>query len=134
MGKKEEKDGGIYWNPNAYEWVGYGQAIKSSGGGDPMKLFGGQQSALPAGASATPISSAPVTAQMPQTPVAPVTAQMSSMAIPQAPQPTAMPTPAYDFVANAGMPATAQMPQAPVAPQPVQGQPFNNIINDRILY
>lgn len=130
----KEKDGGIYWNPNAYELVGYGQAIKSSGGGDPMKLFGGQQSALPAGASATPISSAPVTAQMPQTPVAPVTAQMSSMAIPQAPQPTAMPTPAYDFVANAGMPATAQMPQAPVAPQPVQGQPFNNIINDRILY
>ena len=121
----KEKDGGIYWNPNAYELVGYGQAIKGSGGGDPMKLFGGQQTALPAGASATPISSAPVTAQMP------------SMAIPQAPvapQPTAMPTPAYDFVANAGMPATAQMPQAPVAPQPVQGQPFNNIINDRIPY
>ena len=138
----KEKDGGIYWNPNAYELVGYGQAIKGSGGGDPMKLFGGQQTALPAGASATPISSAPVTAQMPsmaipQAPVAPVTAQMPSMAIPQAPvapQPTAMPTPAYDFVANAGMPATAQMPQAPVAPQPVQGQPFNNIINDRIPY
>ena len=138
----KEKDGGIYWNPNAYELVGYGQAIKGSGGGDPMKLFGGQQTALPAGASATPISSAPVTAQMPSTampqaPVAPVTAQMPSMAMPQAPvapQPTAMPTPAYEFVANAGMPATAQMPQAPVAPQPVQGQPFNNIINDRILY
>ena len=75
--------------------------------------------------------------QAPVAPVAPVTAQMPSMAIPQAPvapQPTAMPTPAYDFVANAGMPATAQIPQAPVAPQPVQGQPFNNIINDRILY
>lgn len=127
----KEKDGGIYWNPNAYELVGYGQAIKGSGGGDPMKLFGGQQTALPAGASATPISSAPVTAQIPQAPVAPVTAQTPTMV---APQPTAMPTPAYDFVANAGMPATAPMPQAPIAPQPVQGQPFNNIINDRIPY
>lgn len=140
----KEKDGGIYWNPNAYELVGYGTAIKGSQGGDPMKLFGGQASAVPAGASATPISAAPVTAQMPGTvigtaPMSPMTPQ--AMPTPVAPQavmpapavatPQPMPAPAYDFVANAGMP---QAQPAPVAPQPVQGQPFNNVLQDRILY
>ncbi|MBO7735307.1 MAG: hypothetical protein J6S67_22265 [Methanobrevibacter sp.] len=93
-----EKDGGIYWNPNAYELIGYGQAIKGSTNADPMKLFGGQQTALPAGASATPISSAPANASMPgvATP-----AMQAPMAQPVA---QAMPAPAYDFVQNAGMP------------------------------
>lgn len=108
-----EKDGGIYWNPNAYELVGYGQAIKGSINADPMKLFGGQASAVPAGASATPISSAPATAQMPM-PQQPTAMPMApaAPAMPQAPQQPAapMPAPAYDFVNNAqGMP----MPQAP---------------------
>lgn len=108
-----EKDGGIYWNPNAYELVGYGQAIKGSINADPMKLFGGQASAVPAGASATPISSAPATAQMPM-PQQPTAMHMvpAAPAMPQAPQQPAapMPAPAYDFVNNAqGMP----MPQAP---------------------
>lgn len=110
-----EKDGGIYWNPNAYEIVGYGQAIKGSVNADPMKLFGGQVSAVPAGASATPISSAPTTAQMPM-PQQPTAMPMApaAPAMPQAPQqPVAqapIPAPAYDFVNNAqGMP----MPQAP---------------------
>ena len=103
-----EKDGGIYWNPN-----GYGQAIKGSINADPMKLFGGQASAVPAGASATPISSAPATAQMPM-PQQPMAMPMApaAPAMPQAPQQAAapMPAPAYDFVNNAqGMP----MPQAP---------------------
>lgn len=110
----KEKDGGIYWNPNGYELVGYGQAIKGSSGGDPMKLFGGQAPTLPAGASATPISSAPAGAQMPMTQQAP--AMQAPMAQPVA-QPATMPAPAYDFVANAGMPAAAPMPQA----APVQG-------------
>lgn len=108
-----EKDGGIYWNPNAYELVGYGQAIKGSVNADPMKLFGGQVSAVPVGASATPISSAPGTAQMPM-PQQPMAMPMApaAPAMPQAPQQAAapMPAPAYDFVNNAqGMP----MPQAP---------------------
>lgn len=108
-----EKDGGIYWNSNAYELVGYGQAIKGSINADPMKLFGGQASAVPAGASATPISSAPATAQMPM-PQQPMAMPMApaAPAMPQAPQQAAapMPAPAYDFVNNAqGMP----MPQAP---------------------
>nr|DAU20409.1 MAG TPA: protein of unknown function DUF2815 [Caudoviricetes sp.] len=107
-----EKDGGIYWNPNAYEIVGYGQAIKGSVNADPMKLFGGQVSAVPVGASATPISSAPGTAQMPM-PQAPV--------MPQAP----MPAPAYDFVNNAQGVPTAQ---------PASSQPFSTLVNDRIPY
>ena len=117
-----EKDGGIYWNPNGYELVGYGTEIKSSGA-DPMAMFGGKSYQLPAGASATPISSAPATAQMPMAQPAapaampapaPATTQMP-MAQPAAPAampapapmaPAAMPAPAYDFVNNAqGMPA-----------------------------
>ena len=154
-----EKDGGIYWNPNGYELVGYGTEIKSSGA-DPMSMFGNNRDyKLPAGASLTPISSAPATAQMPLTqPTAPAampaSAPMAQMptaqpAAPAAPAampapapmaqpvaPVAMPAPAYDFVNNAqGMPAApvAQMPMAqPVAP--AQGQPFSTLINDRIPY
>ena len=132
----KEKDGGIYWNPNGYELVGYGQAIKGSSGGDPMKLFGGQAPTLPAGASATPISSAPAGAQMPMTqqnfqnpssvPAVGVT-QANGMAnvataVPQMNNggvntvtPVNMPAPAYDFVANAGMPAAAPAFTQPVA-------------------
>ena len=114
----KEKDGGIYWNPNGYELVGYGQAIKGSSGGDPMKLFGGQAPTLPAGASATPISSAPAGAQMPMTQQAPAMQAPMAQPVTQAMQaPATMPAPAYDFVANAGMPAAAPMPQA----SPVQG-------------
>lgn len=147
-----EKDGGIYWNPNAYELVGYGQAIKINA--DPMKLFGGQASAVPAGASATPISSAPATAQMPM-PQQPMAMPMApaAPAMPQAPQQAAapMPAPAYDFVNNAqgiqsapapmpaqmpmGMPQAAPAPMAqPVQSAPQQGQPFNSLIQDRIPY
>lgn len=137
----KEKDGGLYWNPNGYELVGYGAEIKSSVGADPMALFGGQSYQLPAGASMTPTSSAPATAQMPLT--APVTSPSLAAPItpmqqvPQAPQ--VMPAPAYDFVANAGMPtAPVAMPQAPVASQaqvvPQGGQPFNSLLNDRVNF
>lgn len=149
-----EKDGGIYWNPNAYEIVGYGQAIKGSVNADPMKLFGGQVSAVPVGASATPISSAPGTAQMPM-PQQPMAMPMApaAPAMPQAPQQAAapMPAPAYDFVNNAqgiqsapapmpaqmpmGMPQAAPAPMAQsVQSAPQQGQPFNSLIQDRIPY
>lgn len=138
-----EKNGGIYWNPNAYELVGYGQAIKGSINADPMKLFGGQAPAVPAGASAAPISSAPGTAPMPM-PQAP-------MGMPMATAAPAMPAPAYDFVNNAqgiqpapaampaqmpmGMPQAAPAPMAqPVQSAPQQGQPFNSLIQDRIPY
>lgn len=156
-----EKDGGIYWNPNGYELVGYGTEIKSSGA-DPMAMFGGKSYQLPAGASMTPISSAPATAQMPMaqpanfqnTVFAPVegVTQVNGMinagtAVPpmnnggvntvtqaSMPAPAAMPAPAYDFVNNAqGMPA-APMTQMPMAQPvaPAQGQPFSTLLNDRI--
>lgn len=136
-----EKDGGLYWNPNGYELVGYGQEIKGSGGADPMAMFGGATYQLPVGASLTPISSAPANAQMPMTapmatpqaaPVAmPAQAPMSAPApIPaQAPmaQPAPMPAPAYDFVNNAQGIQPAQMPaQMPMA-QPGFTQPVANV-------
>lgn len=148
-----EKDGGIYWNPNGYELVGYGTEIKSSGA-DPMSMFGGKSYQLPAGASATPISSAPATAQMPMAQQPMAMPQAAPVAMPaQAPmaQPAPMPAPAYDFVNNAqgiqsapapmpaqmpmGMPQAAPAPMAqPVQSAPQQGQPFNSLIQDRIPY
>lgn len=125
-----EKDGGLYWNPNGYELVGYGTEIKGSGGADPMAMFGGTAHQLPAGASLTPISSAPATAQMPTAMPAAQPAP-APMAMPQA-APVAMPAPAYDFVNNAqgiqpapapmAMPAQAPMAQSAAMPgftQPV---------------
>ena len=126
-----EKDGGLYWNPNGYELVGYGTEIKGSGGANPMAMFGGATHQLPAGASLTPISSAPATAQMPTAmpaaqpapmsapmpmPTAAPTVQPAAMPAP-APmaQPAAMPAPAYDFVNN------AQGVQPMPASEPVQG-------------
>ena len=154
-----EKDGGLYWNPNGYELVGYGTEIKGSGGANPMAMFGGATHQLPAGASLTPISSAPANAQIPVQGAQP--APMSApMPMPTAapvaqPAPAPMPAPAYDFVNNAqgvqpapapsAMPA--QMPTAapvaqpapapmaqPIQAAPQQGQPFNSLIQDRIPY
>lgn len=103
----KENDGGLYWNPNGFELVGYGKEIKSAAGGNPEEMFGRQTYTLPAGASTTPVSSAPVTAPMP-------TAAPMAQLMPAAPAPMAqpMPAPAYDFVNNAGM------PQAPAAFSP----------------
>lgn len=101
----KENDGGLYWNPNGFELVAYGKEIKSAAGGNPEEMFGRQTYTLPQGASTMPVSSAPVTAQMPTAmPQAPM-AQPAPMPAP-APmaQPAPMPAPAYDFVANAGMP------------------------------
>ena len=138
-----EKDGGLYWNPNGYELVGYGTEIKGSGGADPMAMFGGAAHQLPAGASLTPISSAPANAQMPMQGAQPInfqnTVSAPAVGVTQvngmvnaatAVPPTSnggvntvtqasMPAPAYDFVNNAqGMPAAP----APMAmPQAAQG-------------
>ena len=56
---------GLYINPLAVEHIGYGTPIVGSGAADPMAMFGGQQVALPAGASATPIGGAPGGVAMP---------------------------------------------------------------------
>ena len=46
---------GLYINPLAIEFVGYGTEIISQGSADPMALFKGAQHQLPPGASATPV-------------------------------------------------------------------------------
>ena len=121
---------GLYINPNAVELVGYGTEIKGSGGVDPKDAFGGQQHQLPAGASTTPVSSAPEGVGIPQPAAMP----------PPATQPAAMPPPATDFVqntmgvqpqptvVNAGMSQPAQTqsvaPTAtPATTSPISGMP-----------
>lgn len=78
-GRKPGKVGskpGVYLNPNQVELVGYGEEIR--GGANPDDAFGAAAE-LPAGASATPTTSAPFpgapaappVAQTPATPAAP---------------------------------------------------------------
>lgn len=124
-----EKDGGIYWNPNGIELVGYGTEISGSGAADPTAMFGGQTYQLPPGASATPLSSAPVGATMPTMPAAPAPVAQPTMptmptmpaapSMPSMPTMPTMPAPAYDFVQNAGQ----QTPFAPSAVAPQQPAP-----------
>lgn len=47
---------GLYVNPTAIEFVGYGEEIVSANAVDPMATFKGAQHALPPGASATPMA------------------------------------------------------------------------------
>lgn len=119
-----EKDGGLYLNPNMLELIGYGQEIVSAGG-DPMEAFGGIQRQLPQGASATPISSAP-TGAMPPAPggYAPAPQAYGVPPTPAAPMPQQapahLPPPAHDFVHNATGQVPVGAPPAPggYAPQP----------------
>jgi len=120
---------GMYINPNGLELVGYGQEIVSAGA-DPDAMFGGgaqrPQYQLPAGASLTPVSSAPAGAAMPlpQQPqqYAPAPAPMAYAPPAQqysplvAYQGAPLPAPAHDFVqAAVGQPTYAPAPQQPVA-------------------
>lgn len=131
----KENDGGLYWNPNGFELVGFGKEIKSSAGGNPEEMFGRQTYNLPAGASTTPVSSAPVPGAMPtatqnfqnpsSVPAVGVT-QANGMvnvgtAVPQMNNggvntvtPVNMPAPAYDFITNAGMPQVPAQGAVPV--------------------
>lgn len=129
-------DGGLYINPNMYEMVAYGAEIVSQGA-DPTQLFGGQQHALPPGASAMPASGAPVgsmpVGQPGQAPggypaQAPAGAPGGApMGYPQqpAPQPAMAPAQPTAPVGYAQQPATPAMAypsnapaQAPAGPQP----------------
>ena len=111
----------LYVNPQALEFVGYGTAIVS-GGVNPMAAFGGQQRALPPGASATPVSGAPgAGVQMPGTaPQQPQQPQQQPAApgypAPVQPTPGQMPPPHQQFV-QPGAPAAPQYQPAPGQPQ-----------------
>jgi hypothetical protein len=136
---------GLFVNPEAIEFVGYGQPIVS--GPDPDELFGKQRHALPPGASATPVQAtgapgmpvpgqpAPAAAPQPGMPAPgygapppvygqPAPGMQPGMPAPggYAPQP-GMPAPAHDFVHNAtGQPAPGMQPGMP-APGMQPGMP-----------
>lgn len=88
---------GLYVNPLAIEFVGYGEEIQTGFNADPNAIFGGRQHALPPGASATPVGAAPGAVTMP-----------GMGAAPAAPQPVAPPV--------AAPPPPAAVPQRPVDP------------------
>ena len=54
-GQKSPNKPGVYVNPKAVDFVGYGEHIASQGGADPNAMFGRRQHQLPHGASATPV-------------------------------------------------------------------------------
>ncbi len=107
---------GLYVNPTAILFIGYGEKIASASV-DPNEKFKGFQAQLPAGASATPLmSSAPMpSAMMPAPQYAP------APAAPQyAPAPAGgMPAPHPQFVAD----ATGQPYNAPANPNGYPGMP-----------
>lgn len=114
-----QKDGGLYFNPNLFEFIGVGEAIVGSGGGNPDEAFGQQNYQLPAGArpiGATPLQppmpaaapgmmTAPALPAQPMQPamVAPAPQQGSYAPSPSSPMQPNLPPPAHDFVQNAGL-------------------------------
>lgn len=128
--------GGLYINPNGFELVGYGSKIVSSYA-NPEEMFKRQQYQLPAGATLTPSSNAPVNAGMPQLPQQQSGIPSQPAGYVAQPLPTVaggmlrvntvspsnpLPAPAYDFVQNAGV---QQVPQqvAPAAYPAVNAAP-----------
>lgn len=114
-------DGGLYFNPNGFELVGYGTAIASTATADPTQLFGSgeQRPQLPPGASLTPVGApmgAPMPAMMSQQPMPAMMSQQ--MGVPQYQQPM----PAAGHVAPQGMP---QVPQGYGSAQAAPGYPSN---------
>jgi hypothetical protein len=116
-------DGGIYLNPNGFELVEIGAAIKGGGSANPDDMFGDassrpansgfngvlpQQGAAMIGAPAQMMAPAPVAA-MPMQQMAPAPMQ-------------AAPAPAYDLVQNAM--GVQQIPQQQMAPAPVAAMPM----------
>ena len=94
---------GLYVNPQLVLFIGYGQPIYS--GPDAQTLFGGQQYALPPGASATPIAPANAPGMPGQQPMPGMPGQQPQQGYGAVP-------PATDFVQNAmgqyGMPGNGQ--------------------------
>lgn len=125
----------LYINPEGVEFVGYGTEIKSASAINPMQAFGGRQHQLPAGASSTPVSSAPAGMGMPM-PGAPMggapqgypqPGQMPQQPAPmqQPMQPAPMqgyPAPATDFV-QPPQPGGYPQPMQPAPGQPMPGAP-----------
>ncbi|MFM6929946.1 MAG: hypothetical protein ACKOX6_15860 [Bdellovibrio sp.] len=106
---------GLYLNPNAVQFLGYGKEIVNTPSGD--QLFGTQAPALPPGASATPI--APAGMIMP-TGMPQAMAPMPTQATPAAPH--------YDVLPPIHQPQNQMAPPMPQVPQMGNGfaQPATN--------
>lgn len=116
---------GLYLNPNAVQFLGYGKEIVNTPSGDA--IFGNAMPAIPMGASATPLIPqagllVPTTPQY-QAPPMPAQAQPQYQQQPAYPgQPPAMP-PQVPVAPHYGVLPQVHQPQAPVAPQGVPGMP-----------
>lgn len=114
---------GLYMNPSAVQFLGYGKEIVNTPSGD--QIFGTQAPPIPAGASAIP--TAPQ-GQTPLVPTMPGAAPMAQAAVtphygvipgPLQPPPGGVPMAAP----MPGVPAAAPAYQQPVAPAPMPGMP-----------
>lgn len=116
---------GLYLNPNAVQFLGYGKEIINAPSGD--QIFGTTTPSMPSGASAIPLApqgAAPLVPTgyppaYPQQPMAPT--------MPVAPayqQPAAAPQPHYGVVPPVHQPPPGGMPMAPAMPQPPMGNGY----------
>lgn len=97
---------GLYLNPMAVQFLGYGEEIINSPSGD--QIFGVQAPGLPPGASAMPIApQGQIVPTMPMQPAAPPAVQ----------QPVA-PSPHYGVLPQIHQPPAGGVPMQPAAPMP----------------
>ncbi len=105
---------GLYLNPMAVQFIGYGAEIINAPSGDQM--FGNQAPALPQGASATPLAPQPGQMLVPQPGQMPAQAMAPNYGVlPQQFQPA--PMPAQHPQAIPAMPQTHAFNQPPASPQ-----------------
>lgn len=114
---------GLYLNPMAVQFLGFGQEIINSPSGD--QIFGVQAPVMPAGASATPLAPQPGQMLVPQQQFAPPPMQPQQQFVPPA-----APQPHYAVLPPQHQPPAYQPqgggPVYPTVPQPgvPQGQQF----------
>lgn len=111
---------GIYVNPMAVEFVGYGPLIQTGFQADPNAMFGGGPVALPAGASATPVGG-PAPVAMPGMGGAPTQAPQYA---PPTPQQYAPPPPGNGYAPAGGGMSAPMMPNAGTAAPAPNVQPM----------
>lgn len=107
---------GLYLNPNAVQFLGYGKEIVNTPNGD--QIFGLNAPAMPAGASATPLAPNPGQMLMPQNPPMP-------MQPPQGYQQPMAPPPMQPQVPQGPTPHYGVVPQQFQPPQGGQPMPMN---------
>lgn len=119
---------GLYLNPNAVQFLGYGKEIVNAPSGD--NIFGATAPALPSGASAVPLApqqgmlipTAQQSLAAPMQPAFPQAAQQSPQphyaVLPGIHQPQQQQAPQMPAMPNYGAPQAAPVPQMPVPGMP----------------